>query len=146
MQDGGSTDGTVDMPRKYEPQILYWESKKDNGQTQALNIGFGRASGDIFHYLNADDMLLPGALASVLAYFEQHPDCDVVYGNQLIVDEHDNVIGEMLLESGYCRNMIMTSSPMQAIFPRKPYSGADAFGIPLVHVLMRHLTSLWIGI
>lgn len=60
--DGGSSDGSVDILSKYEQQITYWHSKRDRGQTDALNQGFARATGDILGWLNSDDMLAKGAL------------------------------------------------------------------------------------
>lgn len=62
VMDGGSTDSTVEILKKYDSQISYWESVKDNGQAHAINKGFAKASGDILMWLNSDDMLLPGTL------------------------------------------------------------------------------------
>ena len=63
--DGGSTDQTVDIIKKYEPWLTYWESKKDNGQSHAINKGLRHATGDYVAYLNSDDIYLPGALHAV---------------------------------------------------------------------------------
>lgn len=63
--DGGSTDNTVEIIKKYEKNIDYWISEKDNGQSHAINKGFARATGDIFAWLNSDDMYMPGALAYI---------------------------------------------------------------------------------
>src|SRR5438034_7985928 len=60
--DGDSNDGSVDIIRKYSNQLTYWISEKDNGQSHAINKGFGRAKGSILMWLNSDDILLPGAL------------------------------------------------------------------------------------
>ena len=65
--DGGSTDGTVEIIRKYEPWISYWESTPDRGQADALNKGFARATGRICAYINSDDYYLPGAFEYVAA-------------------------------------------------------------------------------
>lgn len=57
--DGGSTDHTVDIVKKYEKNLTYWVSEKDNGQTEAINKGFQKATGDILAYLNSDDIYMP---------------------------------------------------------------------------------------
>jgi glycosyltransferase involved in cell wall biosynthesis len=63
--DGGSTDGTVDVVRRYERWLTFWVSEPDQGQSDALNKGFGVATGEVLAYLNADDIYMPGALGTV---------------------------------------------------------------------------------
>lgn len=67
--DGGSTDNTIEIIRKYESRISYWVSEPDNGQADALNKGFALATGDICAYLNSDDLYLPHALNAVANAF-----------------------------------------------------------------------------
>src|SRR6266700_4138610 len=71
--DGGSSDGSVDVIRKYEKSLTYWVSEKDRGQTHAINKGLERASGSILGYLNSDDYYLDGALHRVAEQFTKHP-------------------------------------------------------------------------
>jgi len=79
--DGGSTDGSVDVIRRYENKLFYWTSEKDGGQAEALNKGFARATGDILCWLNSDDFFLPGILKTVTT--ELSKGADLIYGNCL---------------------------------------------------------------
>jgi glycosyltransferase involved in cell wall biosynthesis len=92
--DGGSTDETLDIIRRYESGIAYWVSDKDRGQAHAINKGLGRATGDIIAYLNSDDYYIDGALARVAEAFNRHPNRDLLHGRCRIVDEHGNKLGE----------------------------------------------------
>ena len=65
VMDGGSTDGSVDVIRKYESWLTYWESKPDRGQSHAINKGFERSTGDIMAWINSDDLYTPGTLGEV---------------------------------------------------------------------------------
>lgn len=84
--DGGSTDGTLAILRRYENR-LQWLSEPDTGQANAINKGFRRSSGQIIGWLNSDDIYLPGALARVGEFFQQHPAIDVLYGDFWWIDE-----------------------------------------------------------
>jgi glycosyltransferase involved in cell wall biosynthesis len=93
IMDGGSTDGSVDIIRKYESRLAYWMSEKDEGASDALRKGFDRATGSIFAYLNSDDYYMPGALHHVASVF-QKTNADVVYGDMYWVDEEGKVVAE----------------------------------------------------
>lgn len=85
--DGGSTDGSLEVIRKYENQLAFWVSEKDRGQAHALNKGLERATGEIVAYLNSDDLYLPGAFTAVVNYFRDHPECDWLCGDTLMFGE-----------------------------------------------------------
>lgn len=87
VMDGGSTDETVDVLKRYDPWLTYWASERDRGQTHAINKGLERATGEIFGYLNSDDLLVPGALHAVVEGFREHPGADVVYGRCVYISE-----------------------------------------------------------
>jgi glycosyltransferase involved in cell wall biosynthesis len=82
--DGGSTDGTVEIIRRYESRLAYWHSRPDRGLAHAFNLGLAQAQGDWLLFLNADDLLLePTALESMAAHLVRHQDADVVYGQMV---------------------------------------------------------------
>lgn len=95
IKDGGSQDGTVEIVKHYAkkyPKIINWISQKDRGQTDAINYGMKRVSGDILTYLNADDVYKLDALNLVGTYFKNHPKAMWVYGKGDIIDGDDKVI------------------------------------------------------
>lgn len=91
--DGGSTDGSVEIIRKYEQRLNGWVSEKDRGQTDAINKGFARAHGEILAWLNSDDTYEPEAVAKAVAYLEAHPEVGLVYADTNFINEKDEVIG-----------------------------------------------------
>lgn len=88
--DGGSTDGTLEVLRRYDGQVV-WTSGPDAGQSDAINRGLHLASGDILAWLNSDDVYEPGALAAVAAAYRRKP-FQWAFGNCRIIDEHDREI------------------------------------------------------
>lgn len=90
--DGGSTDGSVDIIRRYESRLAYWVSEPDRGQSHALNKGFARASGDWFAWLNSDDLYLPNAFSIVTRGLCAHPDADWFVGPILVTDHELNLL------------------------------------------------------
>ncbi|NWJ46547.1 MAG: glycosyltransferase [Chloroflexi bacterium] len=97
IQDGGSSDNTVRILKRYSGQLTRWESAKDKGQAHAINLGFQNTNGEIMAYLNSDDLLLPGTLAYVAQFFIEHPQVDVVYGQRVIINEYDREVGRWIL-------------------------------------------------
>jgi glycosyltransferase involved in cell wall biosynthesis len=93
--DGGSTDGAVEIIRKYEPWLAYWVSEPDRGQSHAINKGWMRASGDIVAYLNSDDTLKPEALRRVAEAFTAQPSTAMVYGDCNLVDSEGRFVQRM---------------------------------------------------
>ncbi|MGI6656838.1 MAG: glycosyltransferase family 2 protein [Desulfobulbus sp.] len=97
VQDACSTDGTADILHTFLGKGVDIRIEPDKGQTDALNKGFARTTGEIMGYLNSDDLLLPGILHFVGQYFRDNPDVDVIYGNRLIVDAYGREVGRWIL-------------------------------------------------
>jgi glycosyltransferase involved in cell wall biosynthesis len=85
--DGGSTDASVEIIRRYEDRLAWWTSEPDGGQPQGLNKGFARSRGELMGFLNSDDTLLPGAVSRLVAELERDPRALVAYGDAVYVDE-----------------------------------------------------------
>ena len=88
--DGGSTDNTIEIIKKYDKYISYWVSEKDNGQSHAINTGLKIATGEIINWLNSDDYLEPGALLQIASYFED-PGIKVVCGRSRVFSEDGKI-------------------------------------------------------
>jgi len=91
--DGGSTDGSVDLIRRYESEISAWVSEPDRGQTDAINKGFSMANGEILAWLNSDDLYYAGAVSDAVEYLRKNPDAGMVYGDADYIDEEGHVVG-----------------------------------------------------
>jgi len=89
--DAGSKDGTIETLKSYKDQIK-WVSEPDRGQTDAINKGLKVATGDIYCYLNSDDVFYAGALQAVVKTFEKEPSIRIIYGDADHIDENDAVI------------------------------------------------------
>ncbi|MEK6531630.1 MAG: glycosyltransferase family 2 protein [Deltaproteobacteria bacterium] len=105
IMDGGSSDNTLNIIKKYEGLLknkgqglrcrgveFRWVSEKDNGQSDAINKGFKMAKGDIFAWINSDDAFYEGAFSIVHKHFLENPAHDIVYGNGAIIDEQGEVV------------------------------------------------------
>jgi glycosyltransferase involved in cell wall biosynthesis len=94
--DGGSTDGSVDILKRYDRLLTHWVSQPDDGQADAINRGFAMATGEIYAYINSDDYYLPGAFAAVANEFQQNPSADLIHGICQYVDTHGVTLGQQL--------------------------------------------------
>ncbi len=92
VMDGGSSDGSAEILRRYAPCLTSWVSEPDGGQTQALIRGFARATGDILCWLNSDDVFEPWTLREVGEFFQRYPHVRVVYGDATWIDIHGRVL------------------------------------------------------
>lgn len=93
--DGGSTDGSVEIIKKYEKYLSYWVSEKDKGQSHAINKGFDKSTGEILAWLNSDDTYLSETFYKVAKSFKRNPEADLIFGNIYFINEFDKRIGEL---------------------------------------------------
>lgn len=125
--DGGSTDESVDIIRKYANWLTYWVSEPDKGQSDAINKGFARSTGEVLAWLNSDDTYLPGAFREAVTALEAYPSAALVYAKSLQTDDRGRPImqrGEpfKLFKMLTKHNMI----PQPSAFIRRHY--ADQVG------------------
>jgi len=91
IQDGGSTDGTVEIIKKFYskyPNIIKWVSKKDKGQSYAINVGLKKVTGEIISYINADDLYERGAFNNVLNAYRNNPNSLWFAGKSSVINEN----------------------------------------------------------
>lgn len=143
--DGASTDGSVEIVKKYEKSLAYWASEKDSGQAEAINKGLARATGEIVAWLNSDDYYLSGAISAVVKVFEDNPDVLMVYGDMLAVDEQGQTINilkykQLSLEDLLCFQIIGQPS----VFFRRAILEKTGLLDTSFHFLLDH--HLWIRI
>jgi glycosyltransferase involved in cell wall biosynthesis len=120
VQDGGSSDRTLDVLQRFDPLVTRWVSEADDGQADAINRGFRDTTGELMAWVNSDDLLLPGSLAYVARYFVEHPDVDVVYGHRLTIDEDDRLIGTWITPRHDDRVLTLADFvPQETVFWRR---------------------------
>lgn len=144
VYDGGSTDESVDVIKKYEDKIDYWVSEKDEGQSDAIHKGFSRATGDVLFWLNSDDVIFPGAIRRVRESFENNPEWDVLTGYSAWIDDESRIDclfrmpGESLRWAMWGR---LTVCQQTCYFKREMYESIGGLNLGL-HCVMD--TEMWI--
>ena len=102
VQDGGSKDRSPQIIAAHATRLRHWESSRDKGQADAVRRGFAHVvpdlgPDDLMAWLNSDDLIAPGSLAYVAAYFAAHPDVDVIYGHRIIINQDDRDVGRWIM-------------------------------------------------
>ncbi len=136
--DGGSSDTTPELLKKYDSEITYWVSERDSGTPEAANKGVARAHGELLQILGDDDELLPSALEPIVDYFNQHPEVGVVFGDaEYLVEDASGVAqtgkefkspppGELTLKDFLKTDLVGYISPEQQFTRRQEY---ERFGV-----------------
>jgi len=89
--DGGSSDGSVDIIRKYADRLAFWVSEKDRGQTHALIKGFAKAKGKYLGWICSDDVLEPSMISISVDYHKRHPEVGCTHGDRIRIDAKGNI-------------------------------------------------------
>lgn len=121
VMDGGSTDNSVEVIRSFEKHIAYWQSEKDAGQSNAINNGFKKATGEFVTWLNSDDVLLPGALDAVDRIIRDYPDYNFFLGNVVWMNKSGQIIkvGKVEKDSRFWNKRHLFSNGGPSAFMRK---------------------------
>lgn len=117
--DGGSTDNSIAVIKEYESQISWWVSEKDNGQSDAFNKGFAKARGVYGCWLNADDVLIPGALRHVISYLKRQPNVEWLAGSCIYCDA--------CLRIWKCSRCVRFPRWLKRLMPASPVNGPSSF-------------------
>lgn len=144
VMDGASTDNTLDVLRTFGDRVR-WISEKDRGQSDAIRRGFSETQGEILGWLNADDVLAPGALRTVAEFFSAHPDVDMVYGDANYTDAGGKEIGPCVNIEPFNANRLRRYSDFivqPAAFFRRPAYDAVGGLNPNLHYGMDY--DLWL--
>ncbi len=142
--DGGSTDGSVDIIKRYSSRLTWWVSEKDSGQSEAINKGMRKAHGEFVGWLNSDDVYRPGALTAAVAAFQSNPAAGVVYGDALAMDAEGRAFNVMHSGQHSLLDLLTFKIICQpAAFMRRTWLEQVNFINPDYHLLMDHL--LWIN-
>jgi glycosyltransferase involved in cell wall biosynthesis len=136
VMDGGSTDGTVEILERWRDHIAF-STGPDNGQTAAINAGLAQARGEIFAYLNSDDVYYDGAIAAAVAAFENDPAADIVYGDADHIDAHDCFIGKYPTEEWSVERLKLVCFLCQpaVFFRRRVFEEAGPFDAAFDHCM-----------
>jgi glycosyltransferase involved in cell wall biosynthesis len=150
--DGGSTDGTLEILKKYE-QHLRWVSRKDKGQSDALNQGFRQASGEVLAYINSDDRYEPGALLRVGEHMRDHPQVHWLTGRCRLIDPSGREIRRLitayknfwLLFGSYASLLVLDYVSQPATFWRRSVIEKVGLFDEDLHLTMDYDYSLRVG-
>ncbi len=133
IMDGGSSDGTTEILRRYRRHLAYLESQPEPSTAAAVERGLARANGEILAVLGMGDLLAPSVFDFVAWYFRAHPKIDMIYSHRLLIDEADRVVGHVMLPPH--RNAAMRRHPLipteTAFFRRSLYEQAGGLDVLL---------------
>jgi glycosyltransferase involved in cell wall biosynthesis len=135
--DGGSTDGTLDVIRKYEKH-LFWRSEPDRGQSDAINKALSIADGELVGWLNSDDVYFPGALHRIHKTALRRPRADLYSGSVAVIDPDDRLIRVPRYRRPSVRGLLFSGFSMQSqgvFWRREVQSRAGLYDVELHYAM-----------
>jgi glycosyltransferase involved in cell wall biosynthesis len=143
--DGGSTDGSVEIIRKYAGRLAWWASERDQGQADAINKGFARARGEIIAWLNSDDLYLPGAVPAAVAALQAHPQAGLVFGEAITIDPEGRPLNRLAFgEWGLTELLRFRIICQPAVFMRRAVLERAGYLDLTYHFMLDH--QLWLRV
>ena len=144
--DGGSTDGSVEVIRRYQDRIAWWVSERDRGQADAVNKGFRRARGEIIGWLNSDDLYYSrDAISQAVSAFHLHPEAGMVYADGLKIDSQGKLLDWFHYPQYSLKDLLMFKVLLQpASFARRDAIESAGYLPPDSKLLLDH--ELWLQI
>jgi glycosyltransferase involved in cell wall biosynthesis len=145
IMDGGSTDGSTDIIRRYAAKIAYWQSKPDRGQADAINEGLRKAQGEFVAWINSDDVYLPGAFREAVNVLVENPEAGMVYGDGIMVGSSLEVLDKHTYPQLDLVDLLSFEVLLQpAVFMRKRVLDRVGYLNPEYHLILDH--ELWVRI
>jgi hypothetical protein len=143
--DGGSTDGSLEIIKKYADQLTWWVSESDQGQADAINKGLLRAQGEVVAWLNSDDLYLPNAISEGAATLTADSGLGLVFGDAITIDSHGRPLNKLAFGDWNLSDLMRFRIICQpAVFMRRSFIEQVDYLAKEFHFMLDH--HLWLRI